>query len=82
MILAKTVDELCQDNACSADHLVPRHDGGMTEPGNIVAACRKCNSERHPEWNKSAKSDGYLFATAGDDAPRSAFDELEKLRDK
>jgi hypothetical protein len=36
---------------CTAEHLVPRHAGGITEPSNIVAACKKCNCERHPEFN-------------------------------
>lgn len=34
-------------DACSGDHLIRRVDGGRTEEGNIVAACRKCNSSRH-----------------------------------
>jgi len=35
----------------TADHLVPLHAGGETKHGNIVAACRKCNNERHPEYH-------------------------------
>lgn len=30
----------------SADHLTPLSEGGLNSPDNIVASCRKCNSER------------------------------------
>lgn len=61
---------------CSGDHLIPLHNGGKTVPGNIVAACRQCNSERHPEL---AAMGGGLVATAGDDTPSSPFAVLSGL---
>ncbi len=35
--------------ACTADHLLFRAKGGRTRIDNIVAACRRCNNNRHPE---------------------------------
>lgn len=32
---------------CTAEHLIPRSDGGSDLPANIVAACLHCNSTRH-----------------------------------
>jgi 5-methylcytosine-specific restriction endonuclease McrA len=32
---------------CTAEHLIPRSEGGSDGPGNIVAACAKCNHTRH-----------------------------------
>lgn len=32
---------------CTAEHLVPRQDGGTNAASNIVAACRFCNQGRH-----------------------------------
>lgn len=57
----------------SGDHLVRLADGGETKPGNIVAACRECNSTRHPEMNSMG---GGLVAQAGDDSVRSPFEVL------
>ena len=31
---------------CTAEHLVPRSEGGRTDRNNIVAACRACNCAR------------------------------------
>lgn len=41
---------------CTADHLVPRSEGGQTIRGNIVAACRDCNNRRctKPRTEESA----------------------------
>lgn len=58
----------------SADHLIPLHNGGMTRPGNIVAACRLCNSSRHPELNKV--KGGQPTITIGEDKPTSPFEIL------
>lgn len=32
---------------CTAEHLVPKCDGGGDGAANIVAACRRCNQGRH-----------------------------------
>ena len=32
---------------CTAEHLVPRSDGGRDSATNIVAACAHCNHTRH-----------------------------------
>ena len=32
---------------CTAEHLVPKCDGGGDDATNIVAACRRCNQARH-----------------------------------
>lgn len=32
---------------CTAEHLVPKADGGGTTTSNIVAACQYCNYTRH-----------------------------------
>ncbi|RUM95274.1 hypothetical protein EET67_24170 [Pseudaminobacter arsenicus] len=32
---------------CTAEHLLPRSDGGQDGRENVVAACRFCNQTRH-----------------------------------
>jgi 5-methylcytosine-specific restriction endonuclease McrA len=32
---------------CTAEHLLPRSEGGRNTPDNIVAACLFCNNQRH-----------------------------------
>lgn len=61
----------------TADHLVPIYAGGKTEPGNIVAACRKCNSSRQEEANMPKREEA--VTRAGDDTPRSPFAILAKM---
>jgi len=61
----------------TAEHLIPKHAGGKTRPGNIVAACRKCNNERHPEMNRSPQS-AVVSYSCGDDRPHSPFAVLRK----
>lgn len=60
----------------TADHLIPRYAGGRTRPGNIVAACRKCNSSRQKETNKPRKTEAVF--SAGDPRPLSPFARLKK----
>ena len=36
----------CGGEATEADHVVARAEGGTNAPGNLVAACRRCNSMR------------------------------------
>ncbi len=38
----------CGDTATTADHVIPRRAGGTDDLGNLVAACRRCNSGRTP----------------------------------
>ena len=59
----------------TGDHLIPRHAGGATKAGNIVAACRNCNSGRHPELERKKEA---RSLTVGDDTPRSPFEVLKK----
>ena len=33
-------------NAPSVEHVIPLSKGGTDAPGNLVAACRRCNSKR------------------------------------
>lgn len=66
----EVVEQGNDDRYCTADHLVPLHAGGRTTAANIVAACRRCNSERHPEMNKMG---GGVVASAGDMAHVSPF---------
>ena len=66
---------------CTADHLIPRYAGGKTVAGNIVAACRACNSTRNaPETNRRRASEPGLVLSIGDDAPRSPFEALKRDR--
>jgi 5-methylcytosine-specific restriction endonuclease McrA len=32
---------------CTAEHLIPRSEGGKNSKANIVAACLQCNQTRH-----------------------------------
>ena len=64
----------------TGDHLVPRYQGGVTKPGNIVAACYKCNSERQTEQNMPRKDEAVW--KVGDDTPVSPFAELWKTGEK
>lgn len=36
----------CGGKATTFDHVIPVASGGLTEPGNIVPACRSCNSKK------------------------------------
>lgn len=36
---------------CTAEHLLPRSDGGTSRLDNIAAACEFCNSHRHLRSN-------------------------------
>ena len=61
----------------TADHLIPLYAGGKTVPGNIVAACRKCNNTRQVELNKPKKDEAVY--TAGNDTPISPFARLREM---
>lgn len=60
----------------TGDHLIPLHAGGQTVPGNIVAACRKCNNERHPDFKPMG---GGLVATTGEKPSTPMADALVGL---
>lgn len=34
-------------NSAAIDHVIPRRQGGLTEPDNLVVACWTCNSRKH-----------------------------------
>jgi hypothetical protein len=64
--------------ACTADHYpIPRHAGGQTRAGNIVAAHHSCNEGRHPEIKSiPGCGKGGVLYTTGDSTPRSPFEVL------
>jgi len=37
----------CHRPGVTWDHVIPVSKGGKTEPGNMVPACRSCNSSKH-----------------------------------
>ena len=43
----------CGEHADTLDHVVPRHEGGLTTKGNLVSCCRRCNGSKGAEdvWN-------------------------------
>ena len=41
-----TPDALLESFRCTAEHRVPKSDGGTDAPDNIIAACMLCNSTR------------------------------------
>lgn len=53
----------------TAEHLVRRADGGRSETGNVVAACRDCNCTRHDAepmaWKAARAEIGDGFCEAG-----------------
>ena len=59
----------------TGDHLIPRYAGGLTKPGNIVAACFKCNTSRQVETNLPRKDEARW--RYGNDTPRSPFERLK-----
>jgi hypothetical protein len=67
------------DEQVSLDEIVPRHMGGVAKAGNVVAAHRKCNVERHPEMNKRKASEPLLVATTGETETESPFAILRRL---
>jgi len=67
------------DLQVSLDHLTPKHNGGVTRPGDYVAAHRKCNSDRHPEMNRRKASEPVLVATTGETDTESPFAILKRL---
>jgi 5-methylcytosine-specific restriction endonuclease McrA len=64
------------DARLTADHLLPSYAGGKTKPGNIVAACAKCNHSRQVEVNKPSKAEAVW--SAGDDGLQSPFGVLKQ----
>lgn len=60
---------------CTADHLIPKYAGGQTKPGNIVAACARCNNTRCA--GETNRGDEQRRFQIGDDVARSPFDVLK-----
>lgn len=75
MILVKTTHNERDPRLMTAEHLVPVYAGGLTRPGNIVAACCECNNSRNPETNRM-KAPGTIIVSVGDDEPSSPFEVL------
>ena len=48
----------CRNQLDAHDHVVPRSKGGKTEYGNIVAACRRCNTKK---GDKPLKTSGLVL---------------------
>jgi HNH endonuclease len=78
---------MCRKHNCpmqvTIDHVIPVCDGGPGRPGNLVAACRKCNSERHPEFNEVKRENvqgSGLVASSGEVQSESPFAKLLILR--
>ena len=45
---------LCVGLADTADHIIPRTEGGPDTASNLRAACRPCHNTRHPEKGTAA----------------------------
>jgi hypothetical protein len=60
------------------DHMRPIHNGGTVRHG-YVAACRKCNCERHEEFQMRKKQKSNLYATSGEVYTPSPFEALKGL---
>ena len=65
-----------QPQQLTGDHVVPLWAGGKSIPGNIVAACLKCNNRRNAEAERGS---GGLVLTVGDDRPASPFQVLAQM---
>ena len=50
----------CDRLTCTAEHLLPRSEGGDDKPDNIVAACYHCNQTRHRR-KRPPRHDRYLL---------------------
>ena len=44
---------------CTAEHLLPRQDGGKDVADNVVAACHLCNLRRHKRPTPAPSPDAY-----------------------
>ncbi len=42
----------CGGEGDTVDHIVPKALGGTEEPGNLITACRRCNSSKADKVNK------------------------------
>ena len=54
MPVAHNSARMAEHLRCTAEHLVPRSEGGVDSADNIVAACWLCNNSRH--WRKKPPS--------------------------
>lgn len=46
---------------CTAEHLQARQDGGKNSRENIVAACLRCNRQRHMGWKTALQPQLYAL---------------------
>ena len=42
----------CAGEADTVDHILPNALGGTSDPGNLIACCRRCNSSKADRINK------------------------------
>lgn len=48
---------LCgEDGAVEVDHIIPRHLGGSSDPGNLMAVCRKCHGYKSSAEGHAAQA--------------------------
>ena len=64
----------------TGDHLVPLYAGGKTIPGNIVAACKRCNNSRNSETNRTPTRVHDKTTTWGDPKSYSPFEVLKVMK--
>jgi 5-methylcytosine-specific restriction endonuclease McrA len=50
---------LVKSLSCTAEHLVPKQDGGCNSVSNVAAACWLCNQRRHKQRKVAPTPDAY-----------------------
>jgi 5-methylcytosine-specific restriction endonuclease McrA len=61
----------CGRTADTADHIIPRHQGGKDNASNLTAACRRCNSSKGA-FRLPADVEKQLLTEAWINAPEAA----------
>lgn len=44
------------DGAVEVDHIIPRHMGGSSDPGNLMAVCRTCHGRKSSAEGNAAQA--------------------------